>query len=90
MNNDIKEPTPMGIKIAIPLKYWYWVGTSRWENLLYTRVTIWVNTILNHIDTTAILYLEMKALAWYVDPNEIENKSTIEYPYPTDIQKNVK
>ena len=83
MNNDIKEPT-MGIKIAILLKFWFLVGMSRRENLC-TQDTVWVNTMLNQIGTKAIFYLIMKVLAWYVDPNRSKT-----YPYPTDIQKNVK
>jgi hypothetical protein len=29
----------------------------------------------------------MKVLAWYIDPNGIENKNTVNYPYPTGIKK---
>jgi hypothetical protein len=28
----------------------------------------------------------MKVLAWYIDPDGIENKNTITYPYPTGIK----
>ena len=38
---------------------------------LYTRVIIWVHTILDHIDTRVIC-LGMKVLAWYFDPNGIK------------------
>jgi hypothetical protein len=29
----------------------------------------------------------VKVLAWYIDPNGIENQNIVEYPYPTGIQK---
>jgi hypothetical protein len=29
----------------------------------------------------------MKVLAWYIDPNSVENKSTVKYPYRASIQK---
>ena len=45
----------MNIKIIIPIKYWYLVGMSRWEALCILEFVIWVNTILNHIDTRVIL-----------------------------------
>ena len=51
----------------------------------YAQVIIWVNTILNHIDTRAI-YLGMKVLAWYIDLNGIGNINSIRYPYPTNIK----
>ena len=31
--------------------------------------------------------LGMKALAWYIDPNGIENKITNKYPYPIGIKE---
>ena len=52
---------------------------------MYTQV-VWVNTILNHIDTKMI-YLGMKVLAWYIDLNDIKNKYNIRPPYPTSIKK---
>ena len=27
----------------------------------------------------------MKALAWYIDPNDIKNKYNVKYPYPIGI-----
>ena len=64
----------------------YLVGMSRRENLFSAQVIIWVNTILNHIDTRTI-FLGMKVLAWYIDLNGIENKKTVKYPYPIGIKK---
>ena len=32
-------------------------------------------------------YLDTKVLEWYIDPNGIENKSILKYPYPTEIKK---
>jgi hypothetical protein len=29
----------------------------------------------------------MKVLTWYLDPNGIENKNTIKYPYPAGLKK---
>ncbi len=53
---------------------------------LYIRVIIWVDTILKNMNTRTI-HLGMKVLAWYIDPNGIENTITIKYPYPTGIKK---
>ena len=47
---------------------------------LYTRINIWVNSILHHIDT-------MKVLAQYIDPNGIKNKKHHQVPiYSTGIK----
>ena len=43
----------MGIKIVIPLIFWYLVRMFR--ESLYAQVIFWVTTILNHIDTGALL-----------------------------------
>ena len=51
----ISRNLPVRIKIVAPVKYWCLVGITRWQNLLYTWVIIWVNTILIHIHTRAIL-----------------------------------
>ena len=51
----ISRNLPVDIKIVTPVKIWCLVGMSRWENLLYTRVIIRVNTIVIHIHTRAIL-----------------------------------
>lgn len=29
----------------------------------------------------------MKVLAWFVDPNDIQNTNIVNYPYPIDIKK---
>ena len=29
----------------------------------------------------------MKIIAWCIDPNDIKNKNTVEYPHPSGIQK---
>ena len=87
INNGITEPTP-GYQNVIPGKYWYLVGMSRGENLLSTWVIMWVNTILNHIDTTAILPKYQGSYIMYT-PERYRNKNAIEYPYCT-VSKNVK
>ena len=46
INNDIKEP-PRSIKTEIPVKYGCWVGFVKLRESLYTRILIWVETILN-------------------------------------------
>ena len=35
----------------------------------------------NHIDTK-IFFLGTKVLAWYLEPNGIENKTNVKYPCP--------
>ena len=41
---------------------------------LYTQVIIWVDTILNHIDTRAILPRDEGSCIVYLDPNGDETK----------------
>ena len=41
---------------------------------LHTQLIVWVNAVLNHIDTRMIL-LGVKILAWLIDPNDTEPKT---------------
>ena len=59
---------PVGIKIIILIQYGYLEGDS----LYTTRAIIWMITILNLIILRQ-LYLGRKVLAWFIDPNDIEN-----------------
>ena len=52
---------------------------------LCTQLIIWVDTILKHIDTRAILPRYERVLAWYKDPNGIENIINLNYLHPTSI-----
>ena len=48
----VSKKPPVGTQILILVKCKYCM--TRWE-YLYTCIIIWVNTILNHIDTRVIL-----------------------------------
>ena len=57
---------------------------------LYTWITIWVKTILNHINTRPIVPWfcpSRRVLTWHIALNGIENKITVKYPYPTCSKK---
>ena len=51
------------------------------------RVIIWVNVILNHVDTRMILLRYEGFCMVYIDPNDIKNKNTVKYAYPIGIKK---
>jgi hypothetical protein len=70
--------------VSTPIKYWYLAGFSGWEILYIPKVLIWAKTILNHIDTRAIL--RRCDGSWYIDPNGFGNTYTVKYPYPTGIK----
>ena len=53
---------------------------------LETRVIVYVNTIVKHMDARTI-FLDMKVLAWSIDLNGIKNKDIVKYPYPIGIKK---
>ena len=77
---------PTSIKTVTRVNYWYFVGMSRWQYLCISELlvgSIPFQTIL----IPGRFYLGMKVLAWYIDPNGIENKITITYPYLTGIKK---
>ena len=38
---------------------------------------------------TRVVCLVLKILAWYIDPNGIENKNILTYPYPTGMNNDV-
>ena len=88
INNGITEPTP-GYQNVIPVKYWYLVGMSWGDNLLSTRVIIWVNTILHHIDTKAILpmYQGSCIIYIYLNGNETKMLSSTHVKYSLWIPK---
>ena len=66
MHNCVKN-LPVRNKIAISTKFMIFDGFVKVRESLFTRVIIWFNSILNHIDTRIIL-LGMKILALYMDP----------------------
>ena len=58
----------------------------KWSN----RSPILVDfTLFLNILTLERFYLDMKILAWYIDPNDIKTKIPIRYPNPISIKKNV-
>ena len=75
----------VGTKIVILVKYWYLVEYLKVRESLYTQVIIWVNTNPNHIDTRKTLPRYENSCM--IDPNGIENKNDLKYPYPTSILK---
>jgi hypothetical protein len=62
---------PTGIKIVIPVRYWYLVGITRLENLCIHRPLIGSIPSSYQIDTKAIS-LGKKVLGWY--PSGIKKK----------------
>ena len=60
-------------------------GYVKVREILYTRVIIWVNAILNHVVNKAILHMH-ESSCMIKDSNGIENKNTIKYPYSTNIK----
>ena len=99
----VSQNLHVGIKTITLFRYWYAVDISRWENLhKYTWVTIWVNTIANHIDTRTNLP-RYKVPCILIDPNDIKTKkrssnihslpiSTIWFPlykYSNGIKKSI-
>ena len=75
--NNIEEPT-CGHQNCNSSQILIFGGYDQVRESLYTRVIIWVITILNHIDT-------MGVLAWCIDLNGVENKIAVKYPYLTGI-----
>ena len=81
INYGIKEPT-CGYQNCDTSQILIFGGYPKVGVCMYTWVSICVNTILNHID----IYLSLKVLAWYIDPNGIGNTKSVKYPYPTGIK----
>ena len=54
INNGIKEPT-CGYQNCNTSQIMKYGGYVKARESLYTQVIIWVSTILNHIDTKAVL-----------------------------------
>ena len=54
---------------------------------MYTKVLIWVTTILHRVGTMADFTLGTKIFAWYMDMNGIGNKNIVKYPYLTWYQE---
>ena len=82
----VSKNLPVGIKICNTCQIWLFGGCVKARESLYAWVIMWFNTILKHIDSRRFC-LSMKVLVWYIDPNGIENKSTVKSPYPTGIKK---
>ena len=72
-NNGMKE-LPHGHKNCSHILLFD--GYIKVRESLYTQVIIWINTILNHIDTRTI-YPSLLVLTWYTYPNGIKNNNTI-------------
>ena len=51
----VSKNLPVDIKILIPVKFLVFSEYVKMRESFSTRVIIWVNTILNHIDTRAVL-----------------------------------
>ena len=79
----VSKNLPVGIQIVIPVKY---NGYLKVREFLYSQVIIWVNTILNHIDTKAV-YLGMERFLHGIQIQMISKTKTIlKYPNPTGIK----
>ena len=56
----VSKNLSVGIQFVIPLRHWYLVGRYlKVRESLHTQVIIWLDTILDHIDTRS-LYISMK------------------------------
>ena len=51
----VSKNLPVGIKIVIPIKYWYVVGMSMWENLGIPELLFGSKPFLDHIDMSPVL-----------------------------------
>ena len=86
INNDILELT-CGYQNCYTSQILIFCGYLKVREYLYTRVTIWVNAISNHIDTKAFLprcqgsYMVYRP-KWYWKQTMQSN-----HPYPTGIKK---
>ena len=61
-------------------------GYVKVRETLSTQVFIWVNTILNHIDTRAILP-RCEGSCMVYRPEWYQNKNTVKYTHPTGSKK---
>lgn len=50
-----------------------------------SKLSLWVNTILKHIDAT-VIYPSSMVLVVYIDANVIKNTHTITLLYPSGLQ----
>ena len=76
---------PVGIKIVIlPLKYWYLVDISTWENLCMPELLFGSILLFSTICMWGRFYLCMKVLACYLC---LGNKTTDNYPSKMVSQK---
>ena len=83
----VSKNLPMGIKIVIPVKHWWFDGYLKLRESLYTQGINWVNTILHHIDIRTTLPRYEDNYMVY-DPDWYWNiKNTIKYPHPTGIKE---
>ena len=80
INIGIKEPTH-----EYQNCFFWWVCQD-------DRIFMWPTYYLDQYHSKPYCYLGdiclgMKVLQWYMDPNGIKNKNTINYPYPTGVKK---
>ena len=79
----------VGIKMVMLIKYWCPVGMLRCENLSVSefvdlgRYQIWTMLILGCF----IFAYVWRFRAWFIDLNNIQNKITIKYLYPSGIKE---
>ena len=85
ITNSTKEPTRgyQYCKSIQNIDLW-WVCQG--ERIFYTRVDIWIDTILIHVNSSTILYeyegsCMVYILEWYPKQN------IVKYPFPTIIKK---
>ena len=55
IDSGIQEPPIRGYHDCKTSQIFIYGGCVKVEEYLYTRVIIWTNTILNHMDTTVII-----------------------------------
>ena len=84
-NNGIKEPIRRYQNYNIS-QILIFDGYVKVKESLNVQIDFWINTILNHINTS-VDYRNIKNLACYINPNDIKNKNTIKYPYPIGNKK---
>ena len=84
-NNGITEPT-LGYQNCSASHILIFGAYVKVRESLYTRVIIWINTTLNHIDARGILPRYEGSCMLY-RPEYIESKNIIKYPYATGIKK---
>ena len=84
-NHGIKEPTH-GYQNSNTSQILIFGEYVKVRESLYTQVIIWVDNIMNHIDTRVILP-RYEGLYIVYRPKWYQKKNTIKYSYPTGIKK---